>query len=55
MRRLRLFGGDSFLQPRKVVAGVVDGDIDAAALGDGGIHSPTDRGVVGHIQFKDVY
>ena len=50
----RLFGGDSFLQPREVVAGIVDGDVDAAGFGDGGIHSPLDRGIVGHIHLKDV-
>src|SRR5258708_38085996 len=31
---LRLFGGDSFLQPREVGAGVVDGDVDASCFGD---------------------
>jgi len=52
---LRLFGGDSFPPASRGRAGVVDGYVDAAAFGDGGIHSPPDRGVVGHIQFKDVY
>ena len=51
----RLFGGDCFLQPRKVVAGIVDGHVDAAGFGDGGIHGLLHRGVVGYIQFKDVY
>jgi len=41
-------------QPRDEVAGVVDGDVDATGLGDDGIDSSLDRGVVGHIQFKDV-
>jgi hypothetical protein len=51
---LRLFGCDSFLQPREVVAGVVDGYVDATGFGHSGIHSPLDRGLVGYIQFKDV-
>jgi hypothetical protein len=50
-----LFGGDSFLQPREVVSGIVNGDVDAAGFGDGGIRRPLDRGVVSDIQFKDVY
>src|SRR5207249_4528559 len=51
---LRLFGGDRFFQPGEVVAGVVDGYVDAAGFGNGGIHGPSHRGVVGHVQFKDV-
>src|SRR6266481_8547036 len=52
---LGLFGGDSLCQPREEIAGVVDGDVDATGFGDGGLHSPFDRGVVGHIQLKDGY
>ena len=49
-----MFGGDRFFQPGEVVAGVVDGYVDAAGFGNGGIHGPSHRGVVGHVQFKDV-
>jgi len=43
------------LQPREVVAGVVDGHVDATGFGNDGIHGPLDSGVNGHVQFKDVY
>jgi hypothetical protein len=52
---LRLFDGDSFRQPRDSAACVVDGNVDAAGIGDDGIHSSLDRGVVGYIEFENVY
>jgi hypothetical protein len=52
---LRLFGGDSFRQAREVVAGIVDGNVDATGFGYGGIHSAFDGAIVGYIQVKNVY
>src|SRR5437879_13182155 len=53
IRRCACSGGERFRQPGDDVAGVVDGDVDAAGFGDGGIHGPLDRGIVGHIHLKD--
>ena len=46
---LRLFGGDRFGQPTQVIASVVDSHIDASSFGDGGIHGPPHRSIIGYV------
>ena len=48
-----LLDGGGFREAEDGVAGVVDGDIDAAGLFNDGVDSAVDGGFVGDVHFKD--